>query len=407
MHAAALSQSAQAALRRLCVEIDSRRVGSPGNRAATDFFASQMAARGFAIETAEFACMDWVQEGASLSVERAAFQAFPSPYAPGCRVEAPLAAVSTVEALEAAPVSQAVLLLHGEIAKEQLMPKNFTFYNPESHQRILRALEARAPRAIITATGRDPGMAGALYPFPLIEDGDFDIPSVYMTTEEGARLAALAGRQVALESRARRIPSTACNVYACKGDLSAGRVTFFAHIDAKPGAPGAIDNAAGVTVLLLLGELLQDYAGRLGIEIVALNGEDYYANPGEMQYLRRNAGRFGEIRLGINLDGLGFIRGRTAYSLYGCPPAVEAAIQAALADYPGLAAGEAWYQGDHTLFVINQTPALALTSELVGELLAEYVHTAQDTPQIVDPARLAEAALALRDVLLRLEALPA
>jgi len=32
-----------------------------------------------------------------------------------------------------------VLLLRGEIAKEQLMPKNFTFYNPDEHKRIIRA----------------------------------------------------------------------------------------------------------------------------------------------------------------------------------------------------------------------------------------------------------------------------
>lgn len=36
-------------------------------------------------------------------------------------------------------------------------------------------------------------MMGALYPFPLFEDGDFDIPSVYMTDVEGERLAAYAG----------------------------------------------------------------------------------------------------------------------------------------------------------------------------------------------------------------------
>ena len=60
-------------------------------------------------------------------------------------------------------------------------------------------------------------MVGALYPFPLLEDGDFDIPSVYMTEEEGNRLAEHVGKEISLESRVYRIPATGCNVIARKG----------------------------------------------------------------------------------------------------------------------------------------------------------------------------------------------
>ncbi len=276
-----LTSKAATLLQRLCVDIDSRRVGSAGNRQATTLFASAAAACGFAVEQPVFDCMDWVGEGVDLTVDGAAFDALASPYSLGCRVHAPLAVVSTVEELAQAEVAGQVLLLHGALAQEQLMPKNFTFYNPEHHQRIVALLEQKAPAAIIAATGRNPELAGAVYPFPLIEDGDFDIPSVYMTDVEGARLAACAGREVSLHSRARRIPSTGCNVMARKGDPRR-RVVFFAHIDAKAGTPGAIDNASGVVILLLLAELLTDYAGKLGAEIVALNGEDYYAASGEV-----------------------------------------------------------------------------------------------------------------------------
>ena len=51
------------------------------------------------------------------------------------------------------------------------------------------------------------------------------------------------------------------------------------------GTPGALDNASGTTVLLLLAELLADYRGSLGVDIVAINGEDYYSAPGEIVYL--------------------------------------------------------------------------------------------------------------------------
>jgi aminopeptidase YwaD len=402
-----LVDQAERYLNQLCLEIPTRRVGSAGNRAATDFFAQRVAALGFETETPTFACIDWVEEGADLRVGDAAFAVSPSPYSLGCRVEAPLVSAATEEALEALDPRGKVLLLHGEVAREQLMPKNFPFYNPERHQRIVRMLEEKAPAAIVAATSRDPALAGGIYPFPLIEDGDFDVPSVHMTAEEGARLLPHVGQTVTLVSEARRIPATGCNVVARKGGDPNRRVVLFAHIDAKRGSPGAIDNGTGVVILLLLAELLADYAGELGVEIVALNGEDYYAASGEIQFVERNAGRFEEIVLGVNLDAPGYREGHTAYSLYDCPEGIAAAIHRAFSPYDELVEGERWYQSDHGLFIQHQRPALAITSEQFVMLSTEITHTPKDHPRVVDTAKLVPVARGLRDLLLALNRRPA
>ncbi len=394
-----LAQIARTYLDRLCVTLPTRAVGSAGNQRATAWFAETVRTFGFTTEMPAFDCMDWSSQGATLTFADTIFSAQPSPYALGCDVHAPLVCVSTVSELETASMRDKIVLLHGEIAREQLMPKHFTFYNPEEHQHIYRLLEANPPAALITATGRNPDMAGALYPFPLFEDGDFDIPSVYLTDVEGARIAQHAGQMLRLVSRAERRASSGCNVIARKPGQSATRIVVMAHIDAKDGTPGALDNAAGVVTLLLLAETLADYAGRHIIEIVALNGEDYYATPGELDYLRRNDGHFADIVLGINMDGLGYIKGQTAYSFYECPDALAERLRAELAAYPGLSAGDPWYQGDHMLLIMQGRPVLALTSQCVNELLANVIHTANDTPAQVDPARLAEAALALHAVI--------
>ncbi len=400
------TEKAPAYLRRLCVEISNRRTGSPGNREATTFFAGIARSHGFAIAAPVFDCVDWEQAGVDLKVGDNAFAAFASPYSAGCRVEAALAQSSTVEELEAAEAAGKILLLTGDLTREQLMPKNFPFYNPEEHQRIIRALEGQAPAAIIAATTRDPEMmGGGVYPFPLFVDGDFDIPSVYMTAEEGSRLAGRVGQRVALESRATRIPATGCNVIASKGGRSRRRVVAFAHIDAWLGTPGAGDNASGTVLLLLLAELLAGYTGGLGIELVAMNGEDYYANPGEQQWLALNTGRFSDILLGINVDDVGYYKGKVGYSLYNCPADLATVVQQTFAAYDGLVPGEPWYQGDHGLFLLNEIPALALTSEQLAELMGGITHTPNDTPAVVDVARLAEVACALRDLLLRLDQL--
>ena len=224
---------------------------------------------------------------------------------------------------------------------------------------------------------------------------------------EFPELAAHAGQEVSLRSRAHRIPSTGCNVIARKGANARRRVVLFAHIDARIGTPGANDNASGVVVLLLLAELLAGYAGSLGVEIVAMNGEDYYACPGQMQYLARNAGRFGEIALGINLDDVGYCRGNVAYSLYGCPADLAGSIRAVFSAHTDLVEGEPWYQGDHGLFLMQQVPALALTSDRLVEFMAEIAHSPRDTPDIVDTTKLTSAAFALRDLLLHLDQHPA
>jgi aminopeptidase YwaD len=400
-----LSEKANRYLHKLCLEIANRPVGSPGNRSATDFFAGTMASFGFETETPAFDCIDWTQAGAHLTLDGVPFEAFVSPYSLGCRVSAPLAVASTLEELEAIDVSDKILLLRGDLAKEQLMPKHFPFYNPEQHQRIIRLLEAKGPQAIVAATSRNPELAGGVYPFPLIEDGDFDIPSVYMTAEEGERLASYVGRELALDAQAERIPARGCNVIARKGADPQRRLVFCAHIDAKGGTPGAIDNAGGVVTLLLLAELLADYAGRLGVEIVAFNGEDYYLAPGQKQYLSRNADRLTEIVLAVNLDGPGYLHGPTAYSTYECPADLVAAIQSTFSAHEDMVEGEPWYQSDHSLFILNQVPAMAITSERFAELFTDVTHTPKDRPEIVDSSKLAAVALALRDLALEINRL--
>ena len=397
-----LAQKASHYLNHLCLEISNRRVGSPGNRQATTFFGERTASFGCRVDYQQFDCLDWEQEGARLEAGGERFQAFPSPYSLACRLQAPLAAASSLEELASMDIAGKTLLLRGEIAREQLMPKNFPFYNPEHHQRTVSLLESKGPLAIIAATSRDHAMAGGVYPFPLIEDGDFDIPSVYMTAEQGERLLRYGGKEVALESRARRIPSTGCNVVARVAGQGEHKVVLTAHIDAKLDSPGALDNASGVVILLLLAEVLQDYQGENGIELVAINGEDYYSAIGEVKYLEHNKDRLSQVRLNINLDGAGFHQGGTTYSLYACPEGLTRLIRQSFASHNELHEGEAWYAGDHMIFVQNGVPAIALTSERAMLELAEITHTPRDRPELVDPAKLADVAIALKKMLLSL-----
>ncbi|MCJ7511764.1 MAG: M28 family metallopeptidase [Anaerolineales bacterium] len=400
-----LAQSATGYLEFLCRQLPGRCVGTPGNKVATDWFAKAAAAFGFRVETPGFDCLGWEQAGAELSSLDRSFAVLPSPYSLGCDVRGELAVAGTFEELQQAEAEGRVLLVHGKLARQQLMPKRFPFYNPEEHQQIISWLELKRPLAIVAATGRDPDLAGGICPFPLIEDGDFDIPCAHMTQAEGLDLSRRAGQSVELKIRARRSPARGCNVQASKGPLDGRRVVVFAHIDAKLGTPGALDNAAGVAALLLLAELLQPISLALAVELVAMNGEDYYSAPGEQLYVQQNQERFGEIVLGINVDGAGDRHGDTAFSLYGCPPEIAGIVRQSFGGWPGMIEGEAWYQSDHSLFVMHHRPALAATSARFTELWSVIAHTELDVPELVSPDKLGYLALALRDVVVGLQGL--
>src|SRR4030043_376908 len=219
-----LFQNSVEYLQMFCNQITNRSVGSEGNRAATRYFESIASSLAWDTETQEFEAMGWVDGGASFHCGVDSFQVFVSPYSLGCRTEGQLISVSSIEELERAKLTGKILLLHGEIAKEQLMPKNFVFYNPEEHQQIISLLEKSKVKAIICATGRNAALAGGVYPFPLIEDGDFDIPSVYMTEEEGYRLLPFLGMTAALTSISKRLLGMGYNGIARKGDQSGKRI---------------------------------------------------------------------------------------------------------------------------------------------------------------------------------------
>ena len=203
------------------------------------------------------------------------------------------------------------------------MPKSFVLHNPERHQKIVALLESAKPAGIIAATGRQPEMVGALYPFPLIVDGDFDIPSVYCRDTVGDVLAAIQGDSFRLKIDASRLPSSATNVVARLNAGAARKIVITAHIDAYEDSPGASDNASGIVVLLLCAEMLSNYRGENCIEIVALNGEDHYSAGGQMDYLKRYGGEFPGVLLAVNVDDVGYKQGRSSYSFYECSPQLE------------------------------------------------------------------------------------
>lgn len=395
---AALSEEICSAIHHLCLEIPNRRMGSAGNRQATDYAARRLKELGFQVATPQFTCLDWEGGPVELTAGSRRFSAQVSPYSLPCTVTAPLVQASTWEELLNVPASGCLLLLRGALAAEQAIPKNYPFYIPVEHPDLLLQMEQRHPAAILAATERNPELAGGVYPFPLIEDGDFDIPSVFMTAEEGQALSAHLGEPVSLSFTARRIPSHGCNVTARLGAGGAPRLVFCAHIDAKRGTPGALDNAAGVSTLLALAGLLAASPPTLPVEFVMLNGEDDYSAAGQALYLKTNEAAMDEILVAFNIDAAGYREGGSVVSAFDLPPAGQALLDEIMGRRYGVRQTAPWYASDHMIFVSKGRPAVAFTSAQFLELTTHITHTARDLPELVDCADLARVALGLSEL---------
>jgi aminopeptidase YwaD len=389
------TRKAREYLKKFCGVKPNRRLGSAGNREATCFFADSAKHWGYQLDVTQFDCFDYRSGEVSLIYENAKYQVYTSPYSLGCDLISELVQVTTVDELDDVECMDKILLMKDEICQEQLMPKNFVFYNPDHHKKIISLLEMKHPAGIITATNKNPKLVGAIYPYPMIFDGDFNIPSVFCTAEEGDIISKKKGEKFYLKIDAQRVPVKGNNVVLRKNQNIKKKIVVCAHIDAYLDSPGASDTASGVTVELILAEILRDYKGLKGIEIIAINGEDHYSVAGQMDYLKRYGHEMENIELAINIDDVGFHEGGTSTSYYGCSEKTQSKINNILECFPEISEGFQWFQGDHMIFAQKGIPTIAITCEKAYELMATITHTKKDIPDNIAPNKLVDLAEAL------------
>jgi aminopeptidase YwaD len=380
-------------LHALCEVSPDRRPGSPGNDEAAGYVAGELRACGWEVSEPEFDVLDWSGSPGTVRAGRRQWPVVPSPYARGAEVTRQLRVARTPTDLDG-DLAGRVLLLLDDLAAEQLTPIDYPFYSNAQHAALLERLVAAKPRVVLAGTGMAPDTAGALDPFPLIEDGSFPIPTGNLRRDDAAELAEHAGEDVRIDMSAHRWPSRARNVVARLGPTDP-RVVVVAHLDSKPGTPGAVDNAAGVVVLLMLArELGPAQTPGMGVELLAVNGEDCYNPAGQRAYLREHGESLDEVVLVVNVDAAGYRAGGTAYSLYGVPDDLAAVVRDVL-DGGRVAEGEPWFQSDHMVFAQRGVPAVAVTSTDLQTVLAEVAHSPHDIPAQVDVTLLTELAHSL------------
>ena len=198
----------------LCRRLRDRRIDGAGNRRASAYFRNAVSDFGFATESESLDYLEWEAGDVFLEAAGRTWPARANSYSLPRDASAELVDCSTSEEPEGEETLDRIVLLHGEAAAEQITPKGFTFYNPDSHRRLIALLDARQPAALIGSTGRCPGTSGGVYPVPLFEDGDFDIPSVTIKVVDEEQLRRHLGAVARLAFSSRRVRTTAVRIVA-------------------------------------------------------------------------------------------------------------------------------------------------------------------------------------------------
>lgn len=372
----------RAHLEALTTSSTGRPVGSAANQAAEAYIANILRQAGYDVEQQRFECVDWQLDGVELWLGDGPLPVRANPYSPPGDATASLVIAGSLNELERAELTGKIALLHGELTPSYLFPKNYPFFNVEEHQRIIQLLETGAPRAVIMVSHHSGD------PSPLIEDGDFTIPSVTVSADVGAVLMD-AGEPVTVRVQSTSRPGYGANVIGRRAQQAREKVVLTAHFDTKPGTPGALDNAAGVAAILALAGKLAAADFSTNLEVVAFNGEDHYAAPGEIAYINGCGGEFGRIALLINIDGVGLKDEQSTVAFFNTDPEWTATVRTRINQNPHISETDPWPEGDHTIFAMRGIPCLALTSSGIHAIIEKIIHTPQDTLDIVEPEPIA------------------
>ena len=355
-----------------------RPVGTEANQSVLDTLQEEALQRGYDFIRLPFECKTWEKGKSYMDAGNISCEIHPSPFSKPYEGYGDIAAAHTLEELAAANVGGKLLFLRGAVAVEALMPKDFPFYYPDNHRQLIDLLEEKKPEAVIAVTGKHP-MCG-LSPFPMFEDGNFSIPSAY-TDDATADVILKNGTAVKLCIASKVTSAKSSQLIMTKSSRSEakGKVVVCAHMDTKYGTPGAIDNAAGVAVLLEVMDKLKGYSGAYAIEFVPFNGEEYYEVNGELAYLDYMENSSVPVKLVINIDGPCHKDSQTAVSCYNCEEELSSRLTAEMEKNKNTVAGMEWYAGDHSMFAYRGIPCVAVTSSNLFGSVLELTHTEKDT----------------------------
>jgi len=353
-----------------------RPAGSGRNLEAGQYIKDVFTRNGYEVETQDFPCCFWSHQRVELSVNNTYLPAVPNTYSPQCSLNLPFEAFGSVEELGLSDLSGKIAVIYGQLTTEVLTPKGNKFFNPEHHKKIVALLESKNPAAIVAISPEFEN------PRPVIEDCDFNIPSVTVSAVDGLKILMNPKGAIGLTIPSQRSSASASNIIGRKTAGSNKKLVICANFDTRYNSTGAFDNASGTSALLTAAEILASKDLSIGLEFVAFNDEEYTAK-GAVIYLEKYRNSFPGILTAINLDGIGNRVGVNCMTSFETNSKINAVTDTLLKKYPDIKRVDQWYSEDHTIFLLCNVPTLAFSSMDFPPI----VQTRWDTIEWVDPEK--------------------
>jgi aminopeptidase YwaD len=367
-----------------------RPVGTSENQEITNFIETYLNNIGYETKKIPFACKVWEVKESFLVIGGNNLILEVSPYSQSFTGTRKAIVVRNLAELESAECENKILFLTEDLAQESLQPKDYPFYYPDEHKAIIDCLEAKKPCAIIAVTGE--ALMSGLRPFPVIEDGNFNIATANLDKEIFSEIEGkVIEEDVHLTIASKNDNAIAYQLIASKKVSDPkGTIVICAHMDSKYNTDAALDNASGVATMLYAAKDIQN--NEYNIDIVPFNSEEYYDPQGELIYLQELETSKKAVSLVINIDTVAHVGSKVAVASFNLNEKEQQELEKTMNSCTNIVSGQPWYAGDHAVFAFGGTKCVLISASDLFEGCLSYTHCPKDTTDLVAEKLIKNAA---------------
>lgn len=286
----------------LANEIGYRWIGSDGEKRAGDWVEGLLREMGFNVDRPEIDCPAWDYEKTELVVDGTPFTSDAQMFSPGCDVVGELTQVipNADTGITEDINGKIALIKEADTLNTSVYKNGVLFRNA-----LLDSLKkAGALAAIIISTLEE------TYATKMFRNPDATLPCTAVNRKDGDVLMAKTGKTATLKIVAKQRPGKTSYISAETGPKNAPVCIIAAHFDAAPISKAAVDNAAGVAVMLALAEYFaKNPPKNIRIRFMSFGGHEFggldMCGFTSKYYVKHNPEELPKIKFLLHIDGVG------------------------------------------------------------------------------------------------------